>query len=44
VGAQITWDAISNCKSCSDLALCYSIVEYCAALWYRSAHTSPVDV
>jgi len=33
-------------QSCFDwwLALCYSAAEYCTTVWWRSAHTSQVDV
>jgi len=39
--ASSTW---GNTLRSSALALCYSVAEYCAPVWSRSAHTSQVDV
>jgi len=34
----------SNTLRSSALVLCYSVAEYCAPVWSRSAHTSQVDM
>jgi Reverse transcriptase (RNA-dependent DNA polymerase) len=39
-----TWGANANTLRSSALALCYSVGEYCAPVWARSAHTNLVDV
>ena len=39
-----TWGANANTMRSSALALCYSVGEYCAPVWARSAHTNLVDV
>ena len=39
-----TWGASANTLRSSALALCYSVGEYCAPVWARSAHTNLVDV
>jgi len=42
--ARSTRGTSANTLRSSALALCYSAAEYCAPVWSRSAHTSPVDV
>lgn len=42
--AGTTWGASQTLLRTSSLALCYSVAEYCAPVWTRSAHTSLVDV
>ena len=42
--AGSTWGASANTLRSSALELCYSAAEYCAPVWSRSAHTSPIDV
>ena len=42
--AGTTWGAGANTLRTSALALCYSVVEYCAPVWRNSAHTNLVDV
>jgi len=42
--ASSTWGVSANTLRSSALALSYSAAEYCAPVWSRSAHTSPVDV
>ena len=39
-----SWGANANTLRTSALALCYSVGEYCAPVWARSAHTNLVDV
>ena len=39
-----TWGANTNTMRSTALALCYSVGEYCAPVWARSAHTNLVDV
>jgi hypothetical protein len=39
-----TWGANASTMRSSALALCYSVGEYCAPVWARSAHTNLVDV
>ena len=39
-----TWGANATTVRSSALALCYSVAEYCAPVWSRSAHTHLVDV
>ena len=40
-----TWGATNaNTLRSSALALCYSVGEYCAPVWARSAHTNLIDV
>ena len=42
--AGSSWGADANTLRSSALALCYSVGEYCAPVWARSAHTKLVDV
>jgi hypothetical protein len=42
--AGSSWGADANTLRSSALALCYSVDEYCAPVWARSAHTKLVDV
>ena len=42
--AGSSWGARANTLRSSALALCYSVGEYCAPVWARSAHTKLVDV
>ena len=42
--AGTSWGANANTLRASALALCYSVGEYCAPVWARSAHTNLVDV
>lgn len=42
--AGTTWGARADVLRTSALALVYSTAEYCAPVWYRSAHTYKVDV
>ena len=42
--AGSSWGARANTLRSSALALCYSVGEYCAPVWARSAHTNLVDV
>ena len=42
--AGTTWGACAQTLRASVLALCYSVVEYCAPIWRNSAHTNLVDV
>ena len=39
-----SWGLDANTLKTAALALCYSVAEYCAPAWSRSAHTSLVDV
>ena len=39
-----TWSSNADNVRSSALALCYSVGEYCAPVWARSAHTNLVDV
>jgi len=39
-----SWGANANTLRSTALALCYSVGEYCAPVWARSAHTNRVDV
>jgi hypothetical protein len=39
-----SWGANASTLRSSALALCYSVGEYCAPVWARSAHTHLVDV
>jgi hypothetical protein len=39
-----SWGADANTMRTSATALCYSVGEYCAPVWERSAHTHLVDV
>ena len=41
--AGSSWGADAGTLRKSALALCYSVAEYCAPVWARSAHTSLVD-
>jgi len=34
--AHTTWGASASTKQTSDLALCYSVAEYCTPIWARS--------
>ena len=38
-----TWGAKAETLRTSAMALCYSVAEYCAPVWCRSAHTSMID-
>jgi hypothetical protein len=40
----INWGANASTLRSLALALCYSVGEYCAPVWARSAHTNLVDV
>ena len=42
--ARSSWGANANTLRSSALALCYSVAEYCCAVWQRSTHVSLVDV
>ena len=42
--AGSSWGANASTLRSSALALCYSVGEYCAPIWARSAHTKLVDV
>ena len=42
--AGTTWGAGAKTIRTSALALCYSVVEYCAPVWRNSAHTNLADV
>jgi hypothetical protein len=42
--AGSTWGANACTLRSSAIALCYSVAEYCAPVWSRSAHTNLVDV
>lgn len=42
--AGSSWGANTSTLRSSALALCYSVGEYCAPVWARSAHTKLVDV
>ena len=42
--AGSTWGANASTLRSSAMALCYSVAEYCAPVWSRSAHTGLVDV
>ena len=41
--AGTTWGASQTLLRTSAIALCYSVAEYCAPAWTRSAHTNLVD-
>lgn len=41
--AGTTWGAHANTLRTASLALVYSVAEYCAPVWYRSAHVHRVD-
>jgi len=41
--AATKWGANQTVLKVSVLALCYSVAEYCVAVWERSAHTNKVD-
>ena len=41
--AGSSWGADADTLQTSALALCYSVGEYCAPVWCRSAHTGLVD-
>ena len=42
--AGTNWGARTNTLRTSALALCYSVAEYCAPVWARSAHVHRLDV
>lgn len=42
--AGTTWGATANTLRTAAQSLVYSVAEYCAPVWARSAHTSKVDV
>ena len=42
--ARTTWGAKQTVLRTTTLALSYSVAEYCAPVWMRSAHTNLIDV
>ena len=42
--AGTRWGASQSVLRTSALALCYSVAEYCAPVWSRSAHVKKIDV